>query len=665
MGFSRFSFGKFGKPIPVLALCILFIGLSNTLVHAATCTATADEPRDPDDQRYLRAFGPSVGATVGSIIGATTAINSSILGQGGSAFVSAPPGALPDQEGGGVWTRGSGGTLTTSHTISMSLADVPPLPNGPFEGPLSTANCSLKLNQSYAGMQVGADFARLNLGGGGTNIHFGLTGGYSELQSSDADGGYSGSFRVPYLGLYAVLTSGNFFADAQVRGEFYQNRINDAGAGIFSQKFNATGSTIAGNVGYQFKFANSWFLEPSAGLLWSKTPVDDFNAAGTILLPNVRLANGVWASTVHIGNIDSLLGRASLRVGTSVTAGNVVYTPFVTGSYFREFDSGSISSSIAISQTLLPNPALTCNSLLHAPGFAYDNCAYQGSISTTRPISYGQVSVGSSFSVLNTGWLGYVRADYRAGTDISGYSLSGGVRYQFTPGGPVTAMAMATKAPIVKAPIAANVYDWTGFYVGGFVGGVMSNTGWTYLGATNLSLASPFTSVPNAGFLGGGTWGYNRQMERWVAGFEMDFGGSNARGGRSVPCPAGFLFTCESGTDWLSTVTGRLGYTFDRLMVYSKGGLAIGGVSAASVWNPDALAIRFGGGPAALAFRATDTAVGWTLGGGAEFALTQNWSSKAEVMYYDLGSATYQLDAPVRISRTGMIGRVGVNYHFN
>jgi outer membrane immunogenic protein len=146
----------------------------------------------------------------------------------------------------------------------------------------------------------------------------------------------------------------------------------------------------------------------------------------------------------------------------------------------------------------------------------------------------------------------------------------------------------------------------------------------------------------------------------------MDFGGSNARGGRSVPCPAGFLFTCESNTDWLSTVTGRLGYAFDRLMVYSKGGLAIGSVSAASVWNPGVLAINFGGPvPAALAFRATDTAVGWTLGGGAEFALTQNWSSKAEAMYYDLGSATYQLDAPVRISRTGVMGRVGVNYHFN
>ena len=135
----------------------------------------------------------------------------------------------------------------------------------------------------------------------------------------------------------------------------------------------------------------------------------------------------------------------------------------------------------------------------------------------------------------------------------------------------------------------------------------------------------------------------------------------------------GLLFNCETSTDWLSTVTGRFGYTFDRLLVYGKGGLAVANVSAASIWNPgiiplNPLAIALGGPqptPAALAFRATDTAAGWTLGGGFEFALTQQWSSKAEAMYYDLGSATYQLDAPVRISRTGAIGRVGVNYHFN
>jgi outer membrane immunogenic protein len=251
----------------------------------------------------------------------------------------------------------------------------------------------------------------------------------------------------------------------------------------------------------------------------------------------------------------------------------------------------------------------------------------------------------------------------RSGSDISGYAFSGGLRYQFTPLKVVPA-AIPTKAPV----IAASAYNWTGFYVGGFIGGITANTGWTYLSVT----ADPLTSVHAGGFLGGGTFGYNWQFGRVVAGFESDLGWSNAKGGRSVLCPAGFLFNCETNIDWMSTVTGRLGYTFDCLLVYSKGGLAVGNVSASSIWNPEIIplnpgAAQFGAQPtpAALAFRGSDTAVGWTLGGGFEFALAQNWSSKAEAMYYDLGSATYQLDAPVRISRTGAIGRVGVNYHFN
>jgi outer membrane immunogenic protein len=129
------------------------------------------------------------------------------------------------------------------------------------------------------------------------------------------------------------------------------------------------------------------------------------------------------------------------------------------------------------------------------------------------------------------------------------------------------------------------------------------------------------------------------------------------------------LFNCDASLGWLATITGRLGYAFDRLLIYTKGGLAVAEVSSASIWNPAIIPLSPATAPqpvpAATAFRAGDTAVGWTLGGGLEFALTQKWSSKVEAMYYDLGSATYQLDAPVRISRTGTLARVGVNYHFN
>jgi opacity protein-like surface antigen len=610
-----------------------------------------------------------MGATVASVIGATSAINSAIIGQGSTAFVSSPPNPAPDQPGGGIWTRGVDGTLNTSHALSLLVADVPN--NGAGAADNANVNCALKLHQTFAGMQVGADVARLNLGGGGANIHFGLTGGYAELRSNDVDGGFSGTFQVPYFGIYSVFTMGSFFADAQLRRDFYQNRISDPASGVSNQQFNGTGYSITANAGYNINLGNSWFLEPSAGILYSHTQIDDVNVAGTLLVNGLASAGPPppLPATLHMGSIESLLGRFSLRLGTSVTAGGVLFTPFVTGGYYREFDSGTISSSLDMTSDLAPNPGTTvpppappvgtaCAAYFNNGG---DACRYHVTLDTSRPLSFGQISLGSSFAIIDTGWLAYVRGDYRAGSDINGFAFSGGLRYQFTPG-PVK--TMPTKAPV----IAARVYDWTGFYVGGFIGIATADTGWSYLGVTNLSLGGS-TSVHAAGFLGGGTLGYNRQFGNFVAGFEADLGWTNASGGRSVPCPSGFLFNCDISLNWLSTITGRFGYAVDRLLVYAKGGLAVGEVSASSVWNPGVIPLNPGAGvqpaPAANIFRASETSVGWTVGGGFEFALTQNWSSKAEVMYYDLGSATYQLDAPVRISRTGTLARMGVNYHWN
>jgi opacity protein-like surface antigen len=648
------SFGSCGFKASV-ALFVLGSAISS--VQAATCSSSSG---DLDDIPIGRTLGASMGATVASVIGATSAINSAIIGQGSTAFVSSPPNPAPDQQGGGVWTRGVGGSLNTSHALSLVVADVPNDGSGAADN--ANVNCTLKLHQTFAGMQVGADVARLNLGASGANIHFGLTGGYAELQSRDVDGGFNGTFQVPYLGIYSVFTKGSFFADAQLRRDFYQNRFTDPASGISNQQFNGTGYSVTANAGYNIDLGNSWFLEPSAGILYSHTQIDDTNVAGALLVSGPGTPGPApLPATLHMGSIESLLGRFSLRVGTSVSAGGVFFTPFVTGGYYREFDSGTISSSLDMTSDLAPNPTAACNAYGNNGG---DNCRYHVTLQTSRPLSFGQVSVGSSFALLDTGWLGYVRGDYRSGSDISGFAFSGGLRYQFTPfTAPIR--AMPTKAPI----IAARAYDWTGFYVGGFIGTVTADTGWSYLGATNLSLGYPFTSVHGAGFLGGGTWGYNKQFDHVVVGFETDLGWSNASGGRSDACPSGFLFTCETSLPWLATVTGRLGYAFDRFLIYTKGGLAVAELSTATTWNPGIIPLNPGAGlqpvPSATAFRASDTAVGWTLGGGFEFALTQKWSSKAEAMYYDLGSATYQLDAPVRVSRTGTLGRVGVNYHFN
>jgi outer membrane immunogenic protein len=105
----------------------------------------------------------------------------------------------------------------------------------------------------------------------------------------------------------------------------------------------------------------------------------------------------------------------------------------------------------------------------------------------------------------------------------------------------------------------------------------------------------------------------------------------------------------------------------DRALFYAKGGLAVGEVNARATFNPGSgVSPTSFNVPPGLAFGSSNTtATGWTIGAGFEFALTHNYSLKAEYKYFDLGASTYQLDVPVKIKTTGNIGLVGVNYHFD
>ena len=133
-------------------------------------------------------------------------------------------------------------------------------------------------------------------------------------------------------------------------------------------------------------------------------------------------------------------------------------------------------------------------------------------------------------------------------------------------------------------------------------------------------------------------------------------------------CPNGFFFTCHAKVDDLASVTGRLGYAWERTLFYVKGGLAIGEVTAGATSNAPANDNRVRSTPS---HSTTKTQTGWIVGSGAEFALTQNWSAKGEWMYYDLGSDNFALPercqhcgTSSRSDTTGQAVRVGVNYHF-
>jgi outer membrane immunogenic protein len=185
-------------------------------------------------------------------------------------------------------------------------------------------------------------------------------------------------------------------------------------------------------------------------------------------------------------------------------------------------------------------------------------------------------------------------------------------------------LSSGKKMPYKALPY-MQTYNWSGFYLGVNGGG-----GW-----------GDSDSSGRFGGLVGGTVGYNYQVSQAVFGLEGDIDWSDLRLNRN--CNA---FSCETRNNWLSTVRGRAGYTFDRFMPYVTGGVAFGDVktSVAGVGESNT------------------NKTGWTVGGGLEVAIAGPWTAKVEYLFVDLGSG----DSPVGSSenfKTNIV-RAGINYRF-
>jgi len=176
----------------------------------------------------------------------------------------------------------------------------------------------------------------------------------------------------------------------------------------------------------------------------------------------------------------------------------------------------------------------------------------------------------------------------------------------------------AAVAPVAYAP---PVYNWSGFYVGGNLGAGFANSKWS----------DPITGANNTfnknGFIGGGQVGVNWQINALVLGVEGDFDWTGLKGSGHDSVGN----TINTDTQWTSTVTGRVGAAFDRLLVYGKGGVAFAHAN-------DSLNDIFGS-----TVSASETRTGWTAGAGLEYAFAPNWSAKIEYDYLGFGSETLNL----------------------
>ncbi|MGA2566804.1 MAG: outer membrane protein [Pseudolabrys sp.] len=189
-----------------------------------------------------------------------------------------------------------------------------------------------------------------------------------------------------------------------------------------------------------------------------------------------------------------------------------------------------------------------------------------------------------------------------------------------------------------KAPAYAAPFNWSGFYLG-----INGGYGWGKSSWTDPLSGGTTGDFNLSGAMAGGTVGYNLQTGQFVLGVEGDIDYSWMTGTDATGC-------CQTRNDWFATARGRLGYAFDRWMPFLTGGAAFGDVKMNTVGASE-----------------TATRIGWTAGGGLEYAFMGAWSAKVEYLYADLGKASCSAatcGVTTDVTFKANIVRAGVNYHF-
>lgn len=259
--------------------------------------------------------------------------------------------------------------------------------------------------------------------------------------------------------------------------------------------------------------------------------------------------------------------------------------------------------------------------------------------------------------------------------------------------GLVVTAAQAQSFPIVR--------DWTGFYAGGNVGGGWGHNSADYVGndagTSTLFLKGgkpPPASLNSSGMLGGVHAGYNWQHDaRWLVGIEADFSFANVRGSASgsamiIDASRPVTATLDDRLKYLGTMRARMGYLpSPNLLLFATGGLAYAEVERSGSYTMTSGAvIGFDAAPSALCYAGASCFAGaksawtggWTLGGGLEFALSSNWTVKAEYLHVSLGSRSVTETATAEYpnipgfatfdatsKRTNLdITRIGASYRF-
>jgi outer membrane immunogenic protein len=234
--------------------------------------------------------------------------------------------------------------------------------------------------------------------------------------------------------------------------------------------------------------------------------------------------------------------------------------------------------------------------------------------------------------------------------------------------GPVVAADMPLKA---ATPFAER-FNWTSCYLGGHLGGGFAHKDITdpvqlvqdsFLGAGSTVGVTTVSPSPS-GVVIGGQIGCDYQFaSSFVIGVEGAASGSTMKNSRMVGLPLGNPDTAlvRASTDFLPSLTARVGYAFDNVLLYAKGGAALAGdrfnVTGSFVGVP-------------FAFEGLDNRFGWTIGGGVDWAFSHHWSANIEYDYYQFGHGGILMSDGINgfagivdVKQTVQVVKVGLNFH--
>ena len=250
----------------------------------------------------------------------------------------------------------------------------------------------------------------------------------------------------------------------------------------------------------------------------------------------------------------------------------------------------------------------------------------------------------------------------------------------------VAASALATAASAADMPVPAApayyppayhpvIYDWTGIYVGAHVGAGLLDDVVTTTTTTALLPSGTQTKLNPFGVVGGAQAGFNIEFAPFVIGAEATWTSSGISGTASATSLVPTIFVQSTSNPlWYATATAKAGVAANDWLFYAKGGGAWMRVDYTQ-------GVLLGGGGLESVQTISDHRTGFTVGGGIEYAMTENLSARIEYDFLDFGTKAYSFNSlsagaggppltpvgamPVSIKAFTNLFTVGLNYRYN